>query len=243
METNFVEKNQKVDLNGLYSNYIEYPTAKNLENLLIAFQPFITTIANNFKSSLSYCNCDFEDLQQEANLYLVKIIQDGSYKLNSKTSFTSYCYLALSNKIKRLLNRASTPFNIDTYALNKLKAIRNYYKLGDKSNLTDKDIKKYQVFNIISLNTIINSDENDNECELGDLIPIDNDEEKLYNRLDFEYIIDKIKTILSKRDFDILIDKYINELSLTELSIKYNMSKKEIQNNLSQSIKAIQKNI
>lgn len=246
METNFVEKKSDkdkwVDLNNMYLNYTKNPNMDSLNNLIIAFQPFITALANDFASSLEYCNCDFEDLQQEANLYLFKIIQNQNYVFNSKTSFTSYCYSSLANKLKRLLNKASTPFNIDTYGLNKLKAIRNYYNLGDKSNLTNKDIKKYQPVNFISLNLVIGTDENGKNLELGELIPVDETEET-HNKLDFEFLIKKIKQIIPNLNFNILFDKYINELELSELSNKYNMSKKEIQANLSKSIKLIQTSI
>lgn len=200
------------------------------------------------KKAKSYTSFTMEDLVQEGIIGMIKSID--RFDIAKNTSFSTYAYYWINQQMDRAVMNNGHIIRLPAYVcekLNTLSKIENTY-LSHNENLdidilcNEANISKQEYFLInsyktnfsylISLNSVINIDSDENYAELQDYIPCDDSIEDVVISQDLKMQITNLLNVLTPKEKEILKLRYgLNgeePLTLEAIGNKYNLTRERI---------------
>ncbi|NLY68014.1 MAG: sigma-70 family RNA polymerase sigma factor [Tissierellia bacterium] len=200
------------------------------------------------KKVTNYTSFTIEDLVQEGIIGMIKSIE--RFDINKNTSFSTYAYYWIVQQMDRAIMNNGHIIRLPAYVhekLNTLSQLENSYlshnesldldMLCNEANITKQEyflINSYKTIfsHLISLNSFINVDSEENYIELQDYIPCDDSIENIVISHDLQVQIRNMLDILTPKEKNILKLRYgLNgeePLTLEAIGSRYNLTRERI---------------
>lgn len=213
------------------------------------------------KKVKGYTSFTMEDLVQEGIIGMIKSID--RFDIAKNASFSTYAYYWISQQMDRALMNNGHIIRLPAYVyekLNSLSQIENAYLsynedididiLCNEANITKQEyflISSYKTnFSyLVSLNSIISIDSDENYAELQDFIPCDYSIEDVVVSEDLKAQITNLLDMLTPKEKDILKLRYgLNggePLTLEAIGNKYNLTRERIRQIESKALNKIRR--